>query len=83
MLKMLITRSGPKIPAVGPFGGGRFFRFDHFCSLMASEASPSHRRGTCGAPTCPGHLGEACKLHYLFSHDPYAIPTNFHISRAS
>ena len=27
------TRSGPKIPAVGPFGGGRLFVFDPFGSM--------------------------------------------------
>ena len=45
------TRSGPKIPAGGPFGGGRFFRLDNFGFLMACWASPWHRRGTCGAST--------------------------------
>ena len=29
------TRSGPKIPAVGPFGGGFLFGLDKFGHLMA------------------------------------------------
>ena len=88
----LSTRSGPKIPAVEPFGGECLFRWDKFGHHMANvpylpnfrSLGPLHdlEEALVGHWLGPGHLGEFRKLCHLLSNVQYALLAQFQVSRA-
>ena len=84
VVAIVVTRSGPNIPAVGAIWRGLIFWVGSIGTMANVPYLPDFRplalpHGLEGAPVVhqldPGHLGEVGQPHHWLSHGQCALPT--------